>query len=78
MEAMLTSDKDFKRLVRAEARRAGLSYAAARRRLLANPPGDAMNTPALRSVEKSEVGFTVWIPDDWAEFPPQPTFPHSR
>jgi hypothetical protein len=73
MEAMLTSDKDFKRLVRAEARRAGLSYTAARRRLLDNSSGDAMDTPAMRSVDKSELGFTVWIPEDWAEFPPQPT-----
>ena len=73
METTLTSDKDFKRLVRAEGRTAGMSYTAARRRLLDNRSGDAMDTVAMRSIDKSDLGFTVWIPEDWAEFPPQPT-----
>ena len=73
MEATLTSDKDFKHLVRAEARRSGSSYTAARRRLLEKQTGDLVDTDAMRQVEKPELGFSLWVPDDWAEFPPQPT-----
>jgi hypothetical protein len=27
----------------------------------------------MRPVEKPDLGFTVWVPADWAEFPPELT-----
>ena len=62
MEATLTSDKDFKHLVRAEARRSGSSYTAARRRLLEKQTGDLVNIDAMRQVEKQNLALAYRVP----------------
>jgi len=69
----MTKDKDFKRLVRARAEQTGEPYSSARRSLVEQPTEAAPQVADLRPVEKPGLGFTVWVPRDWAEFPPQPT-----
>lgn len=71
-EATLTTDKDFKRLVRNRSARTGESYSAARRRLLERR-GATMVVPPLRRVDKSDLGFAVHVPVDWFEQQPQAT-----
>jgi len=73
----MTRHKDFKRTVREHAARTGRSYADARRLLLARTQGDAAMhdaTPThdttFKRVSKKEHGFTLAVPEAWAEFPP--------
>jgi hypothetical protein len=79
----MTRQKDFKRTVREHAARSGRSYADARRLLLARSQGDAAMQdtatttdattapdPTFKTVSKKEHGFTLAMPEDWAEFPP--------
>jgi hypothetical protein len=74
LETTLTSEKDFKRLVRFRAAKTGESYALARTRLRYSARGGVeMDQSAFRRVEKTDLGFAVHVPDDWPEFPPQPT-----
>jgi ribosomal-protein-alanine N-acetyltransferase len=56
----MTADKDFKRLIRARARRTGESYAAARQRLLASTPGPARRRGPSR--EDPTVRFDRVVP----------------
>jgi hypothetical protein len=65
----LTTARDFKRLVRLRSVRTGESYSAARRHLLERR-GLTMPIPALRRVEKPEHGFSIEVPQDWPEEPP--------
>ena len=65
----MTTDKDFKRLVRGRSDRTGESYSAARRRLLKRR-GQRVPIPNLRRVEKPEYGFSIEVPEDWPEEPP--------
>jgi hypothetical protein len=69
LEATLTTDKDFKQLVRHRSDRTGESYTAARRRLLERR-GPTMPLPTLRYTEKPEHGFSIAVPEDWLEEPP--------
>jgi hypothetical protein len=70
----LTSEKDFKHLVRLRAAKTGESYALARNRLLYRAHGGAgMELIELRRIEKADLGFAIHVPDDWQEFPPQLT-----
>ncbi len=69
----MTTDKDFKQLVRQEMRESGKSYAQARRQVLKRQPHAPTSDTGLRRVDKPELGLTVFVPEDWAEFPPQPT-----
>ena len=32
-----------------------------------------MESATLHAVEKPDLGFTVWVPASWTEFPPQPS-----
>ena len=32
-----------------------------------------MESVTLHAVEKPDLGFTVWVPETWSEFPPQPS-----
>ena len=77
----MTAKKNFKRLVRARARKTGESYAAAfrslRKGVLEEPPMAAASpssrgVPPLRRVEKPEHGFALSVPADWREEPPNP------
>lgn len=65
----MTTDKDFKRLVRIRSDRTGESYSDARRRLLERR-GLTMPIPVLRRVERPEHGFTIEVPQDWPDEPP--------
>jgi hypothetical protein len=67
----MTTNGDLKKLVRARSRNTGETYAVARRRLLERPPGGSMESATLHAVEKPDLGFTVWVPESWTEFPPQ-------
>jgi hypothetical protein len=69
----MTARKNFKRLVRARARKTGESYAAAFRHLQ-KPGAEAqpMAFPQLRRIEKPEYGFALSLPDDWREEPADP------
>jgi hypothetical protein len=74
----MTAKKNFKRLVRARARKTGESYAAAFRSLQKKVPEEpsmaaaASASPPLRRVEKPELGFALSFPDDWREERPDP------
>jgi hypothetical protein len=68
-EAAMTHDKDFKRKVREHARRTGRSYASVHRRF-SRHRGEEIE---MQKITKPEHGFTVAIPDGWAEFPPMLT-----
>jgi hypothetical protein len=65
----MTTDKDFKRLVRQRASKTGESYSAARRRLLESKGDNEMVTSDLRRVEKPDDGFVLHVPADCAEAP---------
>ncbi len=69
----MTADRDLKKLVRARSGNTGESYAVARRRLLERPPGGNMESASLHAVERPDLGFTIWVPESWTEFPPQPS-----
>ena len=69
----MTSDRDLKKLVRARSRNTGESYVVARRRLLERLPGGKMESATLHAVDKPDLGFTVWVPESWTEYPPQPS-----
>jgi hypothetical protein len=62
----MTHDKDFKRKVREHARRTGRSYASVHRRF-SRHRGEMMQ---LKQIMKPELGFTLGVPDGWAEVPP--------
>src|SRR5688500_13705136 len=75
----MTAKKNFKRLVRARARKTGESYAAALRNFLKKLPGGPPVTSStqgasphqsLRRIERPEYGFAVLLPEDWREEPP--------
>jgi hypothetical protein len=68
----LTTDKDFKRLIRARSRKTGESYSVARRRLLAKNEGVESSLPPLLRVERPEHGFAVYVPEHWQELPLEP------
>ena len=70
----MTARKNFKRLVRARARKTGESYAAALSHFDEEVPAAQRNATTtlhdLRRVEKPEYGFALRVPDDWKELPP--------
>jgi hypothetical protein len=68
----VTTDKDFKRLVRARSRKTGESYSLARSRLLAKNHGPTNSLPPLLRVERPEHGFAVHVPEHWQELPLEP------
>ena len=60
----MTHDKDFKRKVREHARRTGRSYASVHRRF-------SRHREKMMQLEQiTKQGFTVAVPNGWAEFPP--------
>jgi hypothetical protein len=67
----MTANRNFKRLVRARARKTGESYAAALRHFERRDAEERpMADPALRRVEKPEYGFAVSVPEEWRELSP--------
>ncbi|MGH2355157.1 MAG: hypothetical protein ACRDJN_26400, partial [Chloroflexota bacterium] len=69
----MTAKKDLKRLVRARLKKTGESYAAALRQIRKRVRGAPVAVaPALRRVEKPEVGFALRVPGDWREDRPDP------
>jgi hypothetical protein len=68
----MTQDKDFKKVVRRRAHQSGESYTEARRKVLSRQVDPPVLSAGLRRVDKPDLGLTVFVPDDWAEFPPQP------
>lgn len=70
----MTREKDFKRVVREYASRTGRSYSSARRILLARQEkerGADVKDRAVpfKTISRPELGFTLSLPDAWAEFP---------
>lgn len=72
-EETMTRDKDFKKVVRRRAQESGESYTEARRNVLEQNIDPHGHRSRLRRVDKPDLSFTVLVPEDWAEFPPQPT-----
>ena len=71
----MTAKKNFKRLVRARARKTGESYATALWHLLRQASKEhamADPVPTLRRIEKPEYGFAISLPEHWQEEPPDP------
>ena len=67
----MTANRNFKRLVRARARKTGESYAAALRHFQKRIAEERqMAYPTLRRVEKPEYGFALYVPEDWRESSP--------
>jgi len=67
----MTAKKNFKRLVRARARKTGESYAAALQHFQHRSAEDQpVKTPALRRIEKPEYGFALEVPVEWVDEPP--------
>lgn len=74
----MTREKDFKRVVREYASRTGRSYSSARRILLARK-GEAEGAgaevkngaapSAFKTIARPKLGFTLSVPEAWAEFP---------
>jgi hypothetical protein len=62
----MTHDKDFKRRVREHARRTGRSYASVHRRF-------SRQRGEMTMQQFTKSGFTIAVPEGWAEFPPVPT-----
>jgi hypothetical protein len=77
----MTREKDFKRVVREYASRTGRSYSSARRILLAREgkaedagaevkdAAEAAATSAFKTIARPKLGFTLSVPEAWAEFP---------
>jgi hypothetical protein len=71
-EATMTREKDFKRMVREYASRTGRSYSSARRILVARKGEGAATkaqAAAFKTISRPKLGFTLSVPEAWAEFP---------
>lgn len=68
----MTANRNLKRLVRARARETGESYTAALWHFKQASSGGRQDPCAagLRRVEKPAYGFTLHVPDNWREAPP--------
>ncbi|MEV5573032.1 hypothetical protein AB0L06_23560 [Spirillospora sp. NPDC052269] len=66
----MTANKNFKRRVRARARRTGESYTAALRHLRHEDAEERPMQHTWRRVAKPEFGYALQIPDGWDERPP--------